>query len=250
MAATLVIQSHREDLPHRWLRSCLDSVAGWARQNDFDYRFVGDELFDLLDPDLRDKIGAKPVIASDLARLLWLQRELQVGYACVIWCDADFLVYDPVALTLPEAGFALGREVWVQRDQRDRWRVYRKVHNAFLMFRRDNHFLDFYSATAARLLRLNDGGMPAQFIGPKLLTAIHNIAHCPVIETAGMLSPPVLRDLLDGGGEALALFLRHSSPLPAGANLNASLVGDEGLGESQMERVIALLSREGIGSSG
>jgi hypothetical protein len=65
-------------------------------------------------------------------------------------------------------------------------RAYVKVRNAFLMFRKGNHFLDFYTATAQRLLRLNQGSMPPQFIGPKLLTALHNVAICPVMETAGM----------------------------------------------------------------
>lgn len=246
MSSTLVIQSHREPLPHRWLRACLDSVAAWARQNAFDYRFVGDELFDLVDPALLDKTAAQTVIATDLARLRWLQRELGDGYACVVWCDADFFVIDAAALLLPDTEFALGREVWVQRDQRDRLRVYTKVHNAFLMFRRGNSFLDFYSATAERLLRLNQGSMPPQFIGPKLLSAIHNIAQCPVQETAGMLSPLVQLDLLDGGGPALDLFREHSPAPPAGVNLSASQCARGGLDDETMERVIAHLRRHGI----
>jgi hypothetical protein len=50
---------------------------------------------------------------------------------------------------------------------------YVKVHNAFMMFRQGNHFPDFYTDAAERLLDLNQGAMPAQFIGPKLLTALH-----------------------------------------------------------------------------
>ena len=114
------------------------------------------------------------------------------------------------------------------------------------MFRRDNSFLDFYLATAERLLRLNKGSMPPQFIGPKLLTAIHNIALCPVMETAGMLSPMVMRDCLAGGGDALQLFRQKSALAPAGANLSSSLSLSEGLLETDMNKLIDLLLADGI----
>ena len=81
-----------------------------------------------------------------------------------------------------------------------------KVHNAFMIFRQGNHFPDFYTDTAKRLLDLKQGTMPAQFIGPKLLTSLHNIALFPVMETAGMLSPAVILDLLAGEDQALDLF--------------------------------------------
>lgn len=247
MLDTLVIQSHRDPLPFDWLRPCLDSVAAWARQCGFDYRFVGDEIFDLLEPDLRERTRGQIVIASDLARLRLLGQELARGYRCVIWCDADFLVFAPAGLKLPDEDFAFGREIWVQRDERARLRAYPKLHNACMLFRQGNGCLDFYAGTAARLLRLNRGGMPPQFIGPKLLGALDNIARFPVIETAGMLSPPVLRDILAGGGDALDLMLRKSSAVPAGLNLCASLAEAEGLGERQMRRLIDILTEKGLG---
>ena len=53
--------------------------------------------------------------------------------------------------------------------------------------------------------------MPAQFIGPKLLTALHNIALFPVVETASMLSPAEIRDLLAGEVQSLDLFKQKST---------------------------------------
>jgi hypothetical protein len=47
---------------------------------------------------------------------------------------------------------------------------------------------------------MNQGRIPAQFIGPKWLTALHNIALGPVIESAAILSPLVMRDYLAGQG--------------------------------------------------
>ena len=163
----------------------------------------------------------------------------------MVWCDADFLVFNPRELLLPDSNFALGREVWVQHDEGSGRRSYVRVHNAMLLFARGNTFLDFYADTAERLLRLNEGGMPPQFVGPKLLTALHNIAHFPVIERAAMLSPPVMRDLLAGGGEALELLRSKSPEPPAAANLCSSLTADEGLGEAEMSRLIELLLEKG-----
>ena len=246
MPATLVIQSHRVPPPCGWLQLCLDSVASWARAKGYDYRFVDDRIFDLLEPELVEKTRSQPVIASDLARLKSLQQGLAEGYACVIWSDADFLIFKADEFVLPEADFALGREVWVQAGEQGKLRAYVKVHNAFLMFRQGNHFLDFYTDTAERLLGLNQGRMPPQFIGPKLLTALHNIALCPVMETAGMLSPAVMRDLLASGGKALDLFHQKSPVALAGANLSSSLTEREGITTAQMEVLIQHLLTQGL----
>jgi len=241
MPATLVIQSHRLPLPYAWLQPCLDSVASWAQAKGYDYQFLDDQIFDLLEPELVEKTRAQPVITSDLARLKSLQQGLLEGYACVIWCDADFLIFKADKFNLPQADFALGREVWVQPGEQGKLRAYIKVHNAFMMFRQGNHFLDFYTDTAQRLLRLTQGGMPPQFIGPKLLTALHNIVICPVMESAGMLSPAVIRDLLAGGGKALDLLHDKSPVSLAGANLSSSLTEREGITEAQMESLVQYL---------
>ena len=246
MSATLVIQSHRDPLPFEWLRLCLDSVTSWAQDNRFEMRFIGDELFDLVEPDLLAKIGTQTVIASDLARLKILQQGLVEGYDRVIWCDADFLIFDPGQFLLPDSNFAVGRELWVQQDNSGKLRTYNKVHNAFLMFARGNHFLDFYCDAAERLLQLNQGRMAPQFIGPKLLTALHNIIQCPVMETAGMLSPLVMRDLIEGQGAALSLFRKQSLSKLAGANLSSSLTEREGFSEMEMEALIKQLISKGI----
>ncbi|MCG6889943.1 MAG: hypothetical protein LJE92_10175 [Gammaproteobacteria bacterium] len=246
MPDTLIIQSHRHPLPHAWLQACLDSVAGWAQVNGYHYRYLGDEIFALLDRELLDKTRAQPVIASDLARLISLQQGLAEGYDCVVWCDADFLIFDPDGFVLPECEYALGREIWVQHDAKQRLRSFAKVHNALLMFRRGNSFLDFYRASAERLLRLNQGRMAPQFIGPKWLTAVHNIALCPVMESAAMLSPLVMRDCLAGQGEALRLFRSKSPVAPAGANLSSSLSEREGLSDLEMNSLIEILLQQGI----
>ena len=92
--------------------------------------------------------------------------------------DADTLVPDPTRFTLPDVDFAVGREVWVQADGR-RWRVYAKVHNACLLFRRGTPVLRFYLETAQRLLRalagrtdavlnLTTGGAPTMSVAERI----------------------------------------------------------------------------------
>jgi hypothetical protein len=244
---TLVLQSHRQPLPYPWIESCLDSVARWSEINNFDYRFIGDELFDSVPASLLGKTKTQKVIATDLARLHALQDGLRQGYQTVIWCDADFLIFNPLAFVLPDSSYALGREVWVQVDTNSRLKAYSKVHNAFLMFRAGNSFLDFYTETAERLLNLNTGVMPPQFVGPKLLTAMHNIAIFAVMETAGMLSPLVIRDLIKGQGGALDLFRKKSPEQICAANLCSSLVEQDAMTNEEMAGLIEGLMENGVG---
>lgn len=246
MVDTLVIQSHRSPLPYLWIESCLASVGEWCAINKYDYQFIGDELFASVPDHLLEKTKNQKVIAADLARLLVLQAELQ-NYQTVIWLDADFLIFHPEAFILPGGPYAVGREVWVQQDRQGKLKPYKKVHNGFLMFRRGNVFLDFYTDSATRLLEENAGTMPPQFIGPKLLTALHNVIQLPVLESAGMLSPLVIQDLLKGEGPALDLFTRHSPAAITGANLCISSCDNNEVSAGSMTSLVGyLLEKEGI----
>lgn len=241
MLDTLVIQSHRSPLPYPWIEQCLASVRNWCALNKYDYHFMGDAIFKCLPDEIVQKINRQKVIAADLARLLVLKDALNDGFDTVIWLDADFLIFNPPEFVIPEIPCALGREIWVQKDKHGKMKVYKKVHNAFLMFCRQNSFLAFYTETAKRLLLLNQGTMPPQFIGPKLLTAIHNVAMLPVMETAGMLSPMVIKDLLYGKGPAFDLFVQHSPQAIAGANLCVSSCEKNEVTDREMEQVIDIL---------
>jgi hypothetical protein len=236
---TLVIQSHRMPLPAPWLERCLLSVKGWAQARDFDYRFVDDAIFTPLADWLLDKTAERPTVAADFARLVALRDGLNEGYETVVWCDADFVVFAPERLDLPEESFAFGREVWVDVDATGRSRASIKVHNAFMFFRRGNPFLDFYVYAAQRLLGEHEGPMVPQLIGPKFLTALHNMVQFPVVEAAAMLSPAVAQDLLGGGGPSLELYRRRCITTPAGVNLCASL--SDVMSDADYSAVIELL---------
>ena len=225
MLKTLVIQSHHQPLSTTWIQRCVDSVKSWSELNGYEYKFIDDELFDYVSVEVLEKTKNQQVIATDLARLKALQYYLYNGYDRVVWCDSDFLIFSPSEFDLPNESYAVGREVWVQKTDKNSNKLAAniKVHNAFMMYKKGNSFLDFYADTAERLLMDNQGSMPPQFIGPKLLTAIHNVVQCPVLESAGMLSPLVIKDIVNGAGPALELFRQKSLQPIAAANLCNSL---------------------------
>lgn len=218
MTSTVVLQSHRNDRLDGWTGRCVASVRDWARRRGFGYRWLDDTLFDFLPRDLRLRHAGQPVVLTDLARLLWLRQVLQEGAHRVIWCDADLLVFRDFA---PHDGDRFGRECWVQQ-QGGRLRRYRKIHNAWLQFERDSVVLPFYIDRAMGLLTRAEAPVVPQFVGPKLLTAWHNIAPFAVEERVGMLSPLVLAELLAVPGPAVqALQAGHAEP-PCALNLSAS----------------------------
>ena len=223
---TLIIQSHKTPLPDQWLEQCCESVRIWAHLNHYDYEFLGDELFDDVSQEILDKTASQIVIATDLARLYLIRDRLAQGYQRVVWCDADFYIFAPERFHLIDADYALGREVWIQSDIQNKLRSHVKVHNAFMMFQQNNVFLDFYIDTATRLISKNIGAMSPQFIGPKLLTALHNIVQCPVQEDAAMFSPLVIEAIAcqsSISSPALVLMQKCSVKTPSGANLCHSL---------------------------
>ncbi|WP_143027122.1 hypothetical protein [Rhodospira trueperi] len=223
----LVLQSHGPDAP-AWVRRCVASVRAWAGRVGADHRLEGDTLFDRLPPALAARDARGPVRA-DLARLLWIRDELASGrWERVAWLDADVFVFAPDRLDLSTAGtHAFGRETWVEvRPDGREPRVRRHVHNAVCVFGPGDPVLPFLIHVAGGLLaRAAPGRTSPQIIGPKMLTHLHGVADFPLIESVGMASPPVLRDLATGGGPAWdTLRQAHEAPLAA-LNLCASLVG-------------------------
>lgn len=233
----IVLQSHRVPLPSPWLEPCLASVRHWADQRGYAYRFADDALFDRVPADLLPKLADRRVVATDLARLDWIAEVLAEGFDPVVWIDADTLVFAPERLVVPLTPFSVGREVWV--DER---RVRRQVHNAWLHFRPDNAFLDFYRYAALRMVRAHTGPMVPQFVGPKLLTTLHHLVQFPVLESANVFAPRVLRDIATGSSHFLDKFLDRCDVRPACANLCHSGVTsgevDDDLVQSGVERLL------------
>lgn len=223
---TVVYQSYRTESVPEWINRCQESVRDWASDKGFDYRFWGDEAFDLLPDDFRARAAGRLPILSDLSRLLLARQLLTEGYGRTIWIDADVLIFNPDQLEITVTrDFSFCREIWVQEEPDGKLKVYRNVHNALCVFVEGNSFLDFYIDACQRIVGQMEGeqGLVNQIIGPKLLTSLHNTLGYPLIETVGMLSPPVLRDIDRGGGAALDVLVREKSTPLYAANLCDSL---------------------------
>jgi len=218
----VILQSHNREQLSGWMGRCTASVKAWAAALGADYQLIHDELFDYVPADLLAKAGDQRVIATDIARLGWMKEVLNGGCHRVIWCDADLLVFRHFYPL--DTSHAFGREVWVQLKN-GRPRAYRKIHNAYMSFTADSPVLDFYLESATRLLTAAKMPVVPQFLGPKLLTALHNIVGFTVEERVGMLSPLALQALLAGGGIAFDMTEKgHADDLCA-LNLSASLEG-------------------------
>lgn len=268
--ATVVLQSHQQPLPHAWLQSCLDSVRDWAQATGYRYRFIDDALFSVLTEVERRSCAAQPVVASDLARLRWCQRLLREGAERVVWCDADTLMLDGAELALPVSGCAFGRELWLQ-GKPTAPKLYRKIHNACMVFNQGDPVLDFYAYSAMRLITNHAASsapaqtesphteapqitMVPQLAGPKFLTHLHNVVQFPVLEAAQVVSPLLAFALLRkapnqeaAGDQVLRCYRAAWRQPPAALNLCASEVARGAVSSSEMTLLIERLSADGLG---
>ena len=237
----MIIQSASSQSPPGWLDDCLQSVRDWASLRGHHYEFVDDAIFDLVPAWYLDKVGDKRPVATDYARLLLIQDALARGYEQAIWLDADVLIFDPDLELASAESCAFGQEVWIQPGQRGHYRAQRNVHNAVCLFRAGCVVLPFLIQTVSSIIqRVDRDKIAPQMVGPKLLGALHSIAGFALLPQVGALSPPVVRDLSQGGGAALDL-LRQKSPVPLqAANLCASVVD-----EAQVARAVEILLRQG-----
>ena len=231
----------------------MRSVRDWAHSAGFSYEFVGDEIFELLPDDYRLAAASRVPVLTDLGRLLLIRRALEGLFERAIWVDADVLVFHSDFLSLPgDIGYAFCREIWVQPKGRMSYglKCYRNVHNAFCLFERGNAFLDFYIHACERIVGAAAEQMPNQIVGTKLLTALHNMVGLPLLETVGMFSPLVVRDVAAGSGEAASRLRREMSGPLAAANLCSSLFEREidgvALTNALMEQVCYRLLEEGF----
>lgn len=243
MKSILVLQSCSHVQQQGWMGTCLASVRRWSSLHSCDYRFVGDEIFNLVPQWYRDKVGSRLPIATDYARLLLCQRALAEGYQQVMWFDADLLILDEALQISFEGTCAFGQEVWVQESER-RLEARRNIHNAVCVFRHGCPVLPFLIHSVASLIRRVDPAHIApQMVGPKLLQALQPLADFAVLPQVSALSPSVVADLIRGGGPALTLFLQRSPVTPQAVNVCASLIEPE-----QARAVIESLQKGGLSS--
>lgn len=225
-SATIVIQSHKPD-PGNTVLEATQSVANWTEACDYTYRWIDDGLFALVPDWCIDAAHGRMQMVADIARLVWTQNLLDEGWQRVVWIDADVFIFRPKRMKIDVSnGYAFGHEDWVQPGANGKPRIHRNVHNALLIFSPAARVtLDFYLQTAMELLRRGGPDVPPQFVGPKLLTALHNVVQFPLNRAVGMASPLVLCDLANGGGPAWNMLVDARGDDLAALNLCTSLIG-------------------------
>ena len=225
MSKVLVLQSFREHAVTSWVGRCRQSVQDWCTLHGYDYVYCGDELFARVPDWYMDKVSGRLPIATDLARLMWMEEVLAAGEAeTVVWLDADVFVFAPQLFTVnPDSSCVFGYEYWLQkRDGRAGHKVHKNVHNAYCAFRQGSPVLPFLVETIQRMVRRVDVDyLPPQFVGPKLLTSLHNIVGFDVDCAAGAISPDLMQALLTDNHKLIAQ-VGWPKPLAA-ANLCTSL---------------------------
>jgi len=223
--ATLVIQSFRTIHVPSWIDACLKTVRQWSQVQGYEYRFVGDEIFELVPDWYLDKSGRGPV-ATDYGRLVLLKQALTEGYDKVVWLDADIYVMDAGMQLEFEKSCAFGHETWIQEES-GKMQARRNVHNAVCVFRQGCAVLPFLMETTASIIRrANPDKIAPQMVGPKLLSALHSLYEFDLLPQVGMVSPALARALIQSGGEALTLWRQKTPCRLQAANLCTSLMDD------------------------
>jgi hypothetical protein len=203
---------------------CLASVQAWCERQGFGYQLIGDELFQLVPEQLRQKLWHRKPVLADLARLTLMGRHLGGSSDIVLWLDADCFVVDTAWTPDLSASASFGEEFWIDRDKAGRLTHFRQPHNAFMVFHTGNPVLPFLEYLSSSLLeRVHAEAVAPQMIGPKLLKTLHNLAMFSLHPKAGALSPLLAEAVVAGEGEALDYFLLKAIPVPRVWNLCGSL---------------------------
>lgn len=220
---------------------CLASVRDWAEQAGYGYQFMGDELFEFVPSWYLTKCDEKLPVATDLARLIWMQQCLQEKVAdCVLWMDADVLVFAPQLRIAPQSSCLFGYEYWVQpKPGHKSFQVRGNVHNAVAAFRQGCPILPFLIEVIQRLMRRADPDHIApQMMGPKLLSHLHNLADFELTYEVGALAPDLLTELATEPGAAMAAWATKATTPMLAANFAASTAGAAATDTMSVEAVM------------
>ncbi len=226
-----------------WVEVCQQSVMTWCDLHGYSYRFDGDQFFDRLPPWYWQKVGHRKPIAADLARLLWVSEELASGaYDVVAWVDIDVFVSVPQQLQIaPQSSCVFGYEHWLQPKAKG-FTVRKNVHNAYCAFKPGCPILAFLIEAILRMVqRVDVDFLAPQFVGPKLLTSLHNMVGFELEPAVGAISPALREALLHDD----VRLIQQGMPQPLlAANLCASLAAPA-TQMTQLMESLAQLARSG-----
>lgn len=239
---TILLQSHKPPPWPGWITQCIESALSWARRHAIPTLFLHDELFDGLPTPFLGLTEDVILPRTDLGRLRWMKRLHDEGWDRVIWMDSDVFVFDQ---SLTFSGDAVGKEAWITRGDKGRFRVLRKINNCAMCFDAGSPHLERYLAAAenrAATLTAPPGRLD---FGPDLMTPLHLEAPFPLHPDIAMFAPPVVRALAASGGRPLRIHEAVWGGAPKAANLCSSL----DLPDAEMESAIRRLRSRGAGAA-
>lgn len=220
----------------------MASVQRWASTQGYEYRFIGDALLEMVPDWYRTKVAHRGPIVTDLARLLWIREILAAeDVDQVIWLDADTVVFFPAELEVQiDRTCVFGREYWLQLNRKGKQQTYKNVHNAYCAFRKDCPVLAFLIFSIERMVAQVDAeAIAPQFVGPKLLSSLHNIVGFQADDRFGAISPLLAQTLLAADAQPEAILKNHTPNGMYAANVCLSLA-DEIPHEHLVELLLAL----------
>jgi hypothetical protein len=187
---------------------------------------------------------------SDLARILAIKGLLREGWECVIWVDADVLVFDPDGFVFPASDqMSLVRELWLERDRTETLTLHKKVNNSVMVCPGGTNALDALEVVTLRTIAELDrpGKLDA---GTTMLTNRQAVQPVELLDCVGCFGPVIIRDLIRGRGGSALKMLQSAMSQPFGAaNLCRSLSVDDGGGgevsEAHLEAAVEVLLEEG-----
>ena len=221
---TLVFQSFRRDAVPKRIHWCIQSVRGWCESNGFMYRFLGDELLDVVPDWVRSKCADSILPVTDLGRILWAKRFLDEGYGRVIWIDADVLVFAPHLFSIPSgADFFLCRETWVDLKKLDEQYGHR-INNSISVYNSGSTFLRSYISLCFEIARTKDR-IGSLDLGTMLFGGNSSEIDIPLLRNVGCFCGNTLLEIAKAApGRWIDTYIQaHGAPIYA-ANLCNSFV--------------------------
>jgi hypothetical protein len=175
------------------MQRCMQSVREWANFRGYDYEFVDDALFDFLPAFIRNDPRAPLLPKTDIARLGLLEDRLK-RHERAIWLDADALIFDPAAFTMPEDCSAMFcHEIWTSLNDDGELIHRRGINNALMIFERGHPLLGFLRYATVQLYQHHDpAGMSSIALGTNLLNKLGRMLPLRLHTQMACLSPLLL----------------------------------------------------------
>ncbi|BCJ90467.1 hypothetical protein IZ6_12020 [Terrihabitans soli] len=216
----------------------METARSWAEGRKYDYRVLGDELFRGI-PEVVAQKAASKLPLTDIGRLLWSRRFLAEGeHDCVIWVDADVLVFDPdnfkIDVSRPEL---VCREVSVLT--KDGGIVVERSYNpTVLSFRRDSALLPrWISACEGVTQRLPK--LPNEAFGRPLLEALAKTQELKCIESVAHNTLDITSDIIKGQRQNIRRLVQKAKDPFGAANLSGHFPLEEDVFDQVVERLLA-----------